>query len=92
MEHGFIVYGRLKRGLSERSLEEIHRVMEGVKKAAQEYGIRVVMYGFPYGVAEDFVVVYESEKGLVNFYNFAINTDLPYESPRTNQVAIPRPG
>ena len=49
------------------------------------------MYGFPYGVAED-LVVYESEKGLVNFYNFAINTDLPYESPRTNQVAIPRPG
>lgn len=88
MKHGFITYGNLKPEFKQKSLNEIHKVMEEVKKIAEKHNIEIKMYGLPYGVSEDFVVVYESEKGLDNYYNFGTEADLPYNNTRTNQVSI----
>lgn len=88
MRHGFIVYGNLKPEFNKKPLYEIHKVMDEVKKVAEKHEIEIKMYGLPYGVSEDFVVVYESEKGLVNYYNFGTEADLPYTNTRTNQVSI----
>lgn len=88
MKHGFIVYGNLKPEFNQKPLDEIHQVMKEVKKVAEKHEIEIKMYGLPYGVSEDFVVVYESEKGFANYYNFGTEADLPYTNTRTNQVSI----
>ena len=88
MKHGFIAYGILKPEFNKKPLKEIHKVMDEVKKVAVKHEIEVKMYGIPYGVSEDFVVVYESLMGLVNYYNFGTEADLPYTNTRTNQVSI----
>ena len=88
MRHGFIAYGNLKPEFITKPLDEIHKVMKEVEKIAEKHDIEIKMYGLPYGVSEDFVVVYESEKGLVNYYNFGIEANLPYANTRTNQVSI----
>jgi hypothetical protein len=37
---------------------------------AGEFDISMHMWGFPYGVDDDLLVVFESEKGLENYMNF----------------------
>lgn len=91
MKYGFIAYGNLKPEFTRRPLEEIHEIMRNVEKKAREHDIEIKMYGMPYGVSEDFVVVFESRKGLVNYYNFGVEADLPYTNTRTNQVSIDLP-
>lgn len=91
MKYGFIAYGNLKTEFTKQPMEEIHNVMKQVEIIAKKHEIEVKMYGVPYGVSEDFVVVYESEKGLVNYYNFGVEADLPYTNTRTNQVSIDIP-
>ena len=88
MKYGFIAYGNLKSEFNKKPLDEIHTVMKDVEKIAKKHDIEIKMYGIPYGVSEDFVVVYESDKGLVNYYNFGLEAILPYTNIRTNQVSI----
>lgn len=88
MKYGFIAYGNLKPEYNKKPIKKIHEVMKTVEKVAQEHDIEIKMYGVPYGVSEDFVVIYESDKGLVNYYNFGTEANLPYTNTRTNQVSI----
>ena len=88
MRYGFIAYGNLKPAYQKKSFEEIHKSMQEVKNVAKKHNINIKMYGIPYGVSEDFIVVYESDQGLVNYYNFGLEADLPYTNTRTNQVSI----
>jgi hypothetical protein len=91
MRYGFIAYGNLKPEFNKMPVTEIHEIMKKVETTAKEHEIEIKMYGIPYGVSEDFVVVYESNKGLVNYYNFGTEADLPYTNTRTNQVSIDIP-
>ena len=91
MKYGFIAYGNLKTEFSKKTMKVVDVVMKEVEKVAKKHDIEVKMYGVPYGVSEDFVVVYESDKGLVNYYNFSLEADLPYTNTRTNQVSIDPP-
>lgn len=88
MKYGFIAYGNLKPEFNKKPLREIHQVMKDIENIANKHDIRIKMYGLPYGVSENFVVIYESDKGLVNYYNFGIEADLPYTNTRTNHVSI----
>jgi hypothetical protein len=88
MRYGFIAYGNLKPIYQKKPFKEIHKIMREAKKVAKKHKIEVKMYGVPYGVSEDFVVIYESDHGLVNYYNFGLEADLPYTNTRTNQVSI----
>jgi len=51
--------------------------------------LKVLMWGAPYGVSENNVVVYESEKGIENYFNFGQAVDLPYTDTRTTIVTLP---
>ena len=88
MRYGFIAYGNLKPEYNKKPLTEIHEVMKIVREIADKHDIEIKMYGVPYGVSENFVVIYESDKGLVNYYNFGTEANLPYTNTRTNQVSI----
>jgi len=84
MKYGFIAYGKWKPALI-GSTEEQARI----KKEAEKHGLKVLMWGAPYGVSENNVVVYESEKGIENYFNFGQAVDLPYTDTRTTIVALP---
>ena len=61
MKYGFIAYGNLKTEFSKKPMKVVDVVMKEVEKVAKKHDIEVKMYGVPYGVSEDFVVVYESD-------------------------------
>lgn len=89
MRHGFIAYGKAKPELFRMSGEDLAEEMRRFAEKAGRFELSLHMWGFPYGVDDDLVVVYESEKGLENYMNYEIETELPYTNTKTTIVAIP---
>ena len=86
MKYGYIVYGNLNpKWLS--TTEDLKKEMERVKEEAEKKGFKMKYWGHPYGVSENIVVVYKSEKGLDAYFNLGLNN--PFTGSRTNQVIIP---
>lgn len=86
MKYGYIVYGNLNpEWLS--TTEDLKKEMERVKEEAEKKGFKMKYWGHPYGVSENIVVVYKSEKGLDAYFNLGLNN--PWTGARTNQVIIP---
>jgi hypothetical protein len=86
MKHGFIAYGTIKPEwlpLTDKFMKE----MERVKEDAAKKGFKMLYWGHPYGVTENVVVVYESDKGLADYHSLNLNN--PYTGTRTNLVVIP---
>jgi hypothetical protein len=83
MKYGFIAFGKMK---PEVTSGNVKKIMEEVSKVAEKYEVKVVMYGYPFGVSEDFSAIYSSDKGLDNYINFVVEADLPYTDTRTHQV------
>ena len=86
MKHGFITYGTIKSEwlpLADKLMKEMDRV----KADAAKKGFNMLYWGHPYGVTENVVVVYESEKGLADYHSLNLNN--PYTGARTNLVVIP---
>ena len=89
LRHGFIAYGKAKPDLFMMSGEDLAEEMRRLAEKAERFDLALHMWGFHYGVDDDLVVVYESEKGLENYMNYEIETELPYTNTRTTIVAIP---
>ena len=89
MKYGFIVYGKWKPAVMEGMPESVNKEQARIKKEAEKHGMKVLMWGAPYGVSENMVVIYESEKGVENYFNFGQAVDLPYTDSRTTIVALP---
>jgi len=85
MKFGYIVYGNLKPDWG--AGEDLKKEMERVKEETEKKGFKMMYWGHPYGVSENMVVVYKSEKGLDAYHNLGIT--YPYSGTRTNQVIIP---
>jgi hypothetical protein len=86
MKYGYIVYGNLEPGWLTPT-KDLKKEMERVKEEAEKKGFNMKYWGHPYGVSENIVVVYKSEKGLDAYSNLGINT--PYTGARTDLVTIP---
>ena len=86
MKYGYIAFGKMKPDVS---IDNVNKMMEEVKKVAEKHEVKVKMYGFPYGVSENFVAIYASDKGLDTYQAFAMVADLPYSDTRTHQVVSP---
>jgi hypothetical protein len=85
MKYGYIVYGTLKQDWG--AGEDLKKEMERVKEEAEKKGFNMKYWGHPYGVSENIVVVYKSEKGLDAYFNMGVSN--PWTGARTNQVIIP---
>ena len=85
MKYGYIIYGNLKPEWGPD--EELKKEMERVKAEAEKKGFTMKYWGHPFGVSEDIVVVYKSEKGLDEY--FGLSQDAPFTGSRTNLVVIP---
>ena len=85
MTYGFIAFGKMNID----TMDKIKESMEEVKKVAEKHDVKLVIYGFPYGVSENFVAIYSSKKGLDNYQAFSMEADLPYSDTRTHQFTTP---
>ena len=86
MKYGYIVYGNLKPEWGPG--EDLKKEMERVKEDAEKHGFKMKYWGHPYGVSEDIIVVYKSEKGLDAYFNWTPK-NYPFTGTRTNLVTIP---
>jgi len=84
MKYTYICHGKWK---TPATLEEIRKAMDKVMKEAEKHGLKVLAWGAPYGVSENCVVVYGSEKGVDNYFSFGQAVELPYTDARTT-IAI----
>ena len=89
MKYGYIAFGKLKPDIMGGGPESINKAMAELIKVAEKHDVMVKTYGYPFGVSENFVVVYASEKDLGNYNNFMGEADLPYTDARTHQVITP---
>ena len=89
MKFGYISFGKMKPDIMGGGPESINKAMAEVIKVAEKHGVKIKTYGYPYGVSENFVVVYASDKGLDNYQSFFMEADLPYTDARTHQVIKP---
>ena len=87
MKYGYIAYGNMRPEFLQASTEERKKEMDRVKADAEKHGFMMKYWGHPYGVSENIVVVFKSEKGLDDY--FKMNINLPYAGTRTNLVIIP---
>ncbi len=78
MKYGYIAFGKLKQDMF--TGENINKAMDAVKKVAEKHKVKIKMYGYPYGVSENFVVVYASDKGLDDFQSFSSEARARYLS------------
>ena len=86
MKYGYIEYGNLKPEWMPPT-EGLKKEMARVKEDAEKKGFTMKYWGHPYGVTENIVVVYKSEKGLDEYFGLGLNA--PFTGSRTNLVTIP---
>lgn len=87
MKFGYITYGKIKPDLN---LEELPKEFAKLKEEAAKHGFNQQFWGHPFGVSENFVIVYESENGVDKYTQFLVSMygELPYTDPRTHIVTI----
>lgn len=85
MKFGYIVYGNLKPEWMPTT--NLKKEMERVKEEAEKHGFKMNYWGHPYGVSENMVVVYESDKTLDVYHGLSLNN--PFTGNRTDLVIIP---
>ncbi|MCW4035930.1 MAG: hypothetical protein NWE75_01935 [Candidatus Bathyarchaeota archaeon] len=89
MKFGYISYGKSTPAFQALTTEERKKEFEKIGKEAEKVGLKMLFWGHPFGVSENMVCVFKSEKGLDAFFEFLTTVDLPYTDSRTNMVAIP---
>ena len=87
MKYGYIQYGNMSKELWKLTPEQRNKKMEEYKAATEKMGWKMIMWGHPFGVSENFVVVYETPKPLGAMFE----DKLPslFDGGRTDIVALP---
>jgi hypothetical protein len=89
MKFGYISYGKSAPAFQALTPEERKKEFEKIGKEAEKLGLKMLIWGHPFGVSENIVCVFKSEKGLDAYFELLTTIDLPYTDSRTNMVAIP---
>jgi len=87
MKYGYIQYGNMSKELYKLPPEQRNKKMEEFKAVAEKQGWKMVMWGHPFGVSEDIVVVYETAKPLAAMFEDHLPSIMT--NGRTDIVAIP---
>lgn len=82
MKYGYISYAYMKPEWMDR-MDELPTEMARVKEDAEKHGFHMKYWGHPFGVAENIVVVLESEKDLGAYMKMNQSVNGPYAGNRT---------
>ena len=85
---GFITYAKMTSEFQAMSRPERAAAMERLKEQASENNVHMLMWGHPYGVNENLVIVYQSEKGVENYNNMVIDDQNVYVNSRTTVMVL----
>jgi len=85
---GFITYAKMTSGFQAMSRPERTEAMERLKEQAARHGVHMLMWGHPYGVNENLVIVYESKKGAENYNNMVLDDQSIYTDSRTTIAVL----
>jgi len=67
LKYGYIELGKMNPEMMGFNTEQRKKKMQEFAQQSEKKGFKVLMWGHPYGVSENIVVVYESEKPLADF-------------------------
>ncbi len=87
MKYGYIMYGNMTPEMMKLTSEQRNKRMEEYRAEAEKKGWRMVMWGHPFGVSEDIVVVYETPKQLSAMFEDRLPNVM--DKARTDIVALP---
>ena len=82
MKYGYIAYGNMKPEWLNK-MDELPAEMDRFKEHAEKHGFHMKYWGHPFGVSENIVVVFKSEKDLGGLMKMNQATTLPYYGART---------
>ena len=88
MKYGYVSFCKSTSKFWGLTEDERAKELDRVEKEAGKYGLKMILRGEPYGVSEDILLVFESEKGLDVFNKFQNETYQPFESGRTILVVL----
>ena len=80
MKYGYVSYGFLATEWLDK-LGELEGEMARVKEDMKAKGFHLKYWGHPYGVSENIMVVWVSDKGLDAYHS--VSVDRPYAGNRT---------
>lgn len=82
MKYGYVTYGNMKPEWSDK-YEELPAEMDRYKEHAEKHGFHMKYWGHPYGVSEDIMAVFKSEKDLGEWQKMNMAFTRPYTGDRT---------
>ncbi len=87
---GFITYARMTPEFQAMSRLERAEAIKRLTEQAAKHDVRarMVLWGHPYGVNENLVVVYESSKGVENYNNMVLDDQNVYTDSRTTVTVL----
>ncbi|MBC8498043.1 hypothetical protein H8D40_03580 [Candidatus Bathyarchaeota archaeon] len=85
---GFITYAAMTPEFQVMSRPERAAAMERLKGQAAEHDVHMLMWGHPYGVNENLIIVYESGKGVENYNNMVLDDQNVYVDSRTTVAVL----
>lgn len=87
MKFAYITYAKWTLDFRSLTPEGRKEKFKRIKEEAEKHGFKMLFWGHPFGVSENIVVVYESEKGIEDYANMVVQP--PLTEARTNIVIIP---
>ena len=88
MGMGFITYAKMTPEFQAMSRPERAAAMERLKEQTSKHNVYMLMWGHPYGVNENLVIVYQSGKGVENYNNMVIDDQNVYVDSRTTVAVL----
>jgi len=89
MAYGYIRYGNPTPEWREMTVEQRRELVKKIKEKTAGHGFKLLMWGGPFGVSEEIVCVYKSEKALQDFIAMNQEVSHPMTNVRTNIVFLP---
>jgi hypothetical protein len=87
MKYGYIMYGNMTQEMIKLTSEQRNKKMEEYRAEAEKKGWHMVMWGHPFGVSENILVVYETPKQLSAMFEDHLPNVM--DNARTDIVALP---
>lgn len=85
---GFITYARMTPEFQAMSRLERAEAIKRLKEQAAKHDVNMVLWGHPFGVNENLVIVYESSKGVENYNNMVLDDQNVYTDSRTTVTVL----
>ena len=86
MKYAYISYANLNPEWFDK-MDELPAEMDRFKEHAEKHGFKLKYWGHPYGVSENMVVVFNSEKDLGEWQKMNMAYTTPYSGDRTTLAA-----